>query len=282
MLLNLLSMPPFEAQRMERLLVLEQQLRQRSYGAYKLADYVGFLEAAEIRLPTRRTLHEDLRRYAVLCDDVEYGEQKKKLSLDGKATRDAVAWLMGQAWVGSPLQPRLSSACVRCLLLAQQQDAEVKLFYKRLPKPGGAWLPEKYVGKVLGWVPGTDGGYMQLQQLPNVVNKNHFERINLNLLRLNKVSFTGNSTIDYPPEPVDPFCQVTISADSDKHLIARLLSQYQGFVEVDDLTLKLLLPESLRLMTHELLAAHLWRTQQGARVVPSEQKVVGCWIRWLS
>lgn len=276
MLLQLLPYSPFETQRTERLIVLEQHLRRKAYGEFKLVNYIEWLEHTDIKCPNRRTLHEDLRRYADFCDDVIYGGTQKTFSLNIAATRDAIAWLMGQAWLTSPLKPRLSSACLRCLLMAQQLNQEVRIFYKRLRKPNEAWQPEIITAKVLQIIAGTDGGYIQVQQ------KKQPERININLLRMQTVEFTGISGNTYPPEPSDPDKQVTIQ-DDDIYLLERLSAQYTGFQRVDKHHIQLTVPDSQALMMNDLLYAHLQRTHDSKakqRECPEQLEIATTSVQW--
>ncbi len=275
MLLQLLPYSPFEAPRTERLIVLEQHIRRKSYGEYRLADYVAWLTEAGMKLPTRRTLHADLSSYAAFCDDIQYGEQKKSLFLLPSASRDAVGWLMGQAWLTSPLKPNLSSACLRCLLMAQQLNQEVRIFYRRLQQPNKAWKPEGMSVKVLRIIAGTDGGYMQVQQ------KKQPERININLLRMDDVEFTGISDNTYPPEPDDPDKQLIIQDDDDQ-LLDRLNAQYTGFQRVDKHHIQLTVPDSQALMMNDLLYAHIRRTHDSKkqRECPEQYKIETTSVQW--
>ncbi|OUD15641.1 hypothetical protein [Thioflexithrix psekupsensis] len=277
MILKTLPYSPFEEPRMARLIILERHLRRKSYGECKLADYSKWLEQAHFSLPSRRTLYEDLRRYADFCDDISYHNGSKILRIDSKATHDATRWLMGEGWLHSPLKPRLLSATLRCLLLAEVEQREVYVSYRQLRRMGKPWSPRTLVGKVLRIVPGSDSGYLQLQQRAEP------KRITLNMTRLERAKFTGESTAIYPPEPLDEYKKLMVF-HPDKHLIERLRRQYAGFKENDENTLILLVPESQQLMTTDLLEAHLRRTENAdpvQRLSPDQSMIGEARLEWL-
>jgi len=269
MLIKLLSSShlPFNNPRTERLLCLETHLRKKSDGSMALRNYIEQLEDEGIAIPTRRTLNEDLKRYEMFCDDIQYGGESKLLSLDSSATQDAVAWLMGRAWLDSPLRPRLSSSCIRCLLLAKELQAEVDFPYNPLRKSGEPWIPKMMRGIPLQLIPGTDSSYMQLQL-------DWGGRSNINLARVQKyVSFTGNKTQDYVPLQEEQVALITVES-SDVFLLKRLQGQFPNFViekEKQRVTLKV--KKSLALMTRDMLKAHLERTQTSDRRIFSEQEI---------
>ncbi len=266
MLLKLLPYSPFEIPRTERLIVLENHLRRRSHGGMALRDYVEWLEQAGIKKPSsRRTLYEDLRRYADFCDDIEYGDNNKNLQLDSTATRDATAWLMGQAWVNSPLKPYLSSAIVRCMLLAMSEKAEVHFHYKKLRNPGEPWAPNPHWCIPLHLIPGTDAGYME-------VFGQHGGRYSISISRVSAmIQITDKTLLDYPPLPPKRQARLTIKTN-DIQLRERLKLQFQGFREEDRNTLILELDADLGRMTLDIIEAHLSRTRSTSRDTPHQKQ----------
>lgn len=259
MLVKLLPYTPFEAPRAERLIVLESQLRRRSEGTMALRDYVAWLEQAEVKLPaSRRTLHEDLRRYADFCDDVSYADGGKKLFVDTRPTRDATAWLMGQAWADSPLKPHLPSAMVRCLLLAMSERAELCFGYRKLREPGEPWGAEAHYCLPLRLIAGTDAAYMEVLGAQGGIYTLSISRISARL------AMTDKTWCDYPPEPPRRGVRLRLQV-SDKQVRERLSAQFSGLREKDKQTLEMALPESQLRMTLDLLAAYLARTRSAKR-----------------
>jgi hypothetical protein len=246
---------------------LENQLRRQSERQITLKNYNEWLEDAGLAIPSRRTLNEDLKRYADYCDDVRYGEEtnSKMLSLNPRATRDAVTYLMGKAWLDSPLRPRLSSSCLRCFLLAMQQQAEVDFPYNALRKPGEPWVPAIKYGVPLRVIPGTDSGYVQLWMVGG-------GRMNINLTRVTQgVRFTGKTAQDYQPLQEEKKVKFTVES-SDVYLLERLDWQFPNLVKEGDSRVVLEVDKSLEVMTRDILVAHLHRTQsleKRAEILPS-------------
>ncbi len=261
MLLKLLPYSPFEIPRTERLIVLESRLRRKSHGFMALRDYVDWLEQAGVKMPaSRRTLHEDLSRYAAFCDDVEYGENAKMLQLNSRQTRDATVWLMGQAWVDSPLKPYLPSAVVRCLLLARSEGAEVHFNYRKLRNPGEAWTANPHWCIPLRLLPGSDAGYMEMFG-------RFGESYPISISRISaRMEMTDRTLRDYPPLPTQKKVRLILKTQ-DKQLLERLEIQFKGFVKQDRETLCLELEENLLRMTEDMLIAHLSRTRTAQRTV---------------
>lgn len=249
-------------------MVLENQLRRKSHGSMALRDYVDWLAQAGAKMPSsRRTLHEDLRRYADFCDDLQYGENAKTLEIDTRQTRDATAWLMGQAWADSPLQPYLPSAMVRCLLLAKSERAEVQFNYRRLRNAGEAWQSNPLKAVPLELVAGSDAGYMLMfGELEGV-----FMRYNVSLSRVSAHMHISEKTLrDYPPAPSVNKVRFTLKI-RDRWLMDRLTVQFQGFVKQDRETLTLEVDEHLAVMMRDLLQAHLSRTRSAQRNIEEER-----------
>ncbi len=266
MLLRLLPYTLFEAARTERLRILEDRLRRNSHGRMALGDYVAWLDEAGTKKPaSRRTLHEDLRRYGEFCDDVVYGENSKSLELDSRATRDATAWLMGRAWVESPLKPYLPSAVIRCLLLAMEEKTEVHFHYRKLRNPGEPWQANPYWCVPLRLLPGADGGYMEM------FSRNG-GRFPISLSRVSAImGMTDQGLQDYPPLPPRQYARLTLRT-RDTQLQDRLSTQFKGLVKQDQETLVLELEEGLARMTWDMLEAHLARTKTTKRSLPHEKQ----------
>jgi hypothetical protein len=267
MLIQLLNQLPFDKPCTERLECLENKLRRKSDGKMTLKNYIKWLEEAEIVLPTRRTLTKDLRRYADFCDDVQYGGETKSLSLNPTATRDAVAWLLGHAWLDSPLRPKLSSSCVRSLLLAKELQEEVDFPYNPLRKPGEAWKPQLKRGIPLKFIPGADSSYMQLQV-------DWGGKSNLNLAHIRQsVKFTEDNTQEYAPLKEEQYTRITVES-TDIFLIEGLQRQFSNFViREGGHKATLQIEKSQALMARDMLKAYLERTQTSNRQIPPQQNI---------
>ncbi len=270
MLLQLTPHLPFDQPRTERLFCLENQLRRQSEKQITLKIYYEWLEDAGLVIPSRRTLNEDLKRYADYCDDVRYGEEtnSKMLSLNPRATTDAVTYLMGKAWLDSPLRPRLSSSCLRCFLLAMELRTEVDFPYNALRKPGEPWVPEIKCGVPLRVIPGTDSGYVQFWM-------SWGGRMNINLTRVTQgVRFTGRGTGEYKPLQEEKKVQFRVESD-DIYLLERLHNQFPNFVMEGRSQVVLEVDKSLVVMTNDMLNAHLQRTHSSERRVPPVKEIEG-------
>lgn len=265
MLIRLDPHPPFDIPCTKRLMALEAHLRRRSEGQISVREYRSLLQDLGIDVPrSARTLQEDLRRYAASCDDVIYGGNTKSLKLDPFASRDAVAWLLGRPWLDSPLKPYLSSACLRCLLLAQVSHAEIQMQYRRLRQPHEPWVPEVVTGLPVRFIPGADSGYVQLYMVDGRL-------ANFNLARVAQfISLTGQATDHYAPLSLPRQFEMVIKT-RDVHILDRLCSQFHGLRKQSAQCAVMHVEESLWVMTLELLEAHIHRTQQVAqRHLPQE------------
>ncbi|HRE18923.1 MAG TPA: hypothetical protein PLW86_17945 [Rhodocyclaceae bacterium] len=239
-----------------RLEILERGLRRTSNGEIKLGDYGRWLETAAIPVPSRQTLRQDMERYARYCDDLIYGEQHKKtLVMDVHARRDAIRYFLGEPWLASPLHPRLSSAVCRSLLLAMHLREEVEFSYAALPQPGLAPTFKLHRGVPLRTLPGSDSGYMAIWLEYGAV-------IHINLARVQgSVAFTDCDIGHYQPLPVDPSVVLNVNC-ADLEAAARGADQFGGAVR-NGLELRFTLPESLALMTADLLESW-WRRTSGS------------------
>lgn len=255
--------PPFDTPCTQRLIALENVLRRHSDSSITISQYQEVLEQAAISVPTTRTLQEDLRRYGRYCDDVVYGNNAKKLRLAPDATRDAVIWLLGVPWLESPLCPRISSACVRCLLLAKELKAEVAINYSALRKPGEPWVPREIVGIPIRPIPGADAGYFQLHIAAGYP-------MNINLSRIQRfVSFTGQATDGYVA--LAPEQQLVFTLEiSEPYLLNRLVAQFAGLKKQSKNRAVMHVEKSLRRMTIDMLQSHLQRTKTDQRQVPDK------------
>jgi hypothetical protein len=265
MLLQLDPNPPFDAHCTKRLIALETHLRRSSEGHISVRRYRALLQDIGINVPrSDRTLQEDLRRYATYCDDVKYGGYAKRLELQPLAGRDAVVWLLGRPWLESPLQPHISSACLRCLLLAQLSRAEVQMQYRRLRASQEPWVPELVIGVPVRFIPGTDSGYIQMQ-----MQEGHLA--NFNLMRLEHVvRFTEKPTDHYTPLPVQRQFEMVVETQ-DVHLLERLCWQFHGLKKQGEGRAVMRVEESLWVMTLDMIEGHLRRTQRAAtRRIPDE------------
>jgi hypothetical protein len=259
MLLRLDPHPPFDIPCTKRLMALEAHLRHCSEGQISVRKYRSLLHDQGLGVPrSARTLQEDLRRYAAYCDDVIYGGNTKSLKLDPFASRDAVAWLLGRPWLDSPLKPHLSSACLRCLLLAQVFHAEIQMQYRRLRQPHEPWVPEVVTGIPIRFIPGADSGYVQLHMIDGRL-------ANFNLARVEQfIRITEQPTDRYLPLSPPRQFEVVIET-RDVHLLDRLCRQFHSLKKQSAQCAVMLVEESLWVMTLELLEAHIYRTQQVAQ-----------------
>lgn len=238
-----------------RLEILERGLRRTSNGEIKLGDYGRWLETAAIPVPSRQTLRQDMERYARYCDDLIYGEQHKKtLVMDVHARRDAIRYFLGEPWLASPLQPRLSSAVCRSLLLAMHLREEVEFSYAALPQRGLAPTFKLHRGVPLRTLPGSDSGYMAIWLEYGAV-------MHINLARVQGgVAFTDYDIGHYQPPFADPTVALNVNC-SDLQAAARCADQFDGAVR-NGLELRFTLPNSLAVMTADLLESW-WRRTSG-------------------
>lgn len=242
------ALMPLEKSVRERLECLEARLRRSSQGQITIADYAEWLQDDRIPAVSRVTLHQDLRRYAQLFDDVEYGEGKKHLVVNPAAGEDARRWLMGYAWGDHPLRPRLSSSVARCLLLAQIARQEVRFTYRSV---SGASF-RLWRGIPYGLIAGPDSAYIRLWMKDGRIS--HFD-----LARIHGVvEWTGASTSSYSCPRTDPPCRLTVTF-THSDLLSRLVNQFQGFDRVDAKTAVITLPRSLAVMTADVVEAWLRR-----------------------
>ncbi|MEK8021201.1 MAG: hypothetical protein VSS75_030380 [Candidatus Parabeggiatoa sp.] len=264
MLLKIEPHSPFDTPCTQRLICLETKLRRKSDSNITVSEYQSFLEESEIKkIPSLRTLQEDFRRYARYCDDVIYGNHAKQLRLDPDAIEDAIIWLLDRAWLDSPLRPRISSACVRCLLLAKELNAEVSINYRPLRKAGEPWIPKTIVGIPIRALPGTDSGYFQLHLANGRL-------MNINLSRvLRFINFTEQSTDHYVAFTPQRQFSLTLEVQ-DRYLLERLLAQFVGLEKQGEHCATMVIEESLRTMTVNMLQGHLERTKSVQRKLPDK------------
>ncbi|MCB1777941.1 MAG: hypothetical protein KDI50_10950, partial [Candidatus Competibacteraceae bacterium] len=190
------------------------------------------------------------------CDDVIYGERHKKtLMLDVHARRDAIRYFLGEPWLASPLQPRLSSAVCRSLLLAMHLREEVEFSYAALPQPDLAPTFKLHRGVPLRTLPGSDSGYMAIWMEYGAV-------MHINLARVQgSVAFTDGTIGHYQSPCTDPTVVLTVNCP-DLPAAARCADQFDGAVR-NGLELRFTLPHSLAVMTADLLESW-WRRTSGS------------------
>jgi hypothetical protein len=173
--------------------------------------------------------------------------------LDPLVTRDAVVWLLGRPWLESPLQPRISSACLRCLLLAQALHAEVQMQYRRLRQAHEPWVPDRVTGIPVRFIPGTDSGYVQLHMADGRL-------ANFNLSRLEQsVDFTEKPTDCYVSSAPQRLFELVVET-RNPNLLERLCWQFHGLKKQGETRAVMRVEESLWVMTLEMLEAHIYRT----------------------
>ena len=241
----------------DRAKVLEGHLRRSSDGSMKLGDYVEWLEVAGLPLPSRQTLRLDIERYASWCDDIIYGKGKKILYVNSHARRDAIRYFLGEPWVDSPLKPKLSSSVCRCLLLAMNLKEEVEFQYAALPKEGHAPTYKVHRGVPVRTLPGSDAGYMAIWLKDGRV-------FTINLTRvLGRVSFTGQSTQSYQSRKTETPLILSVQSQSLQS-VKRCADQFEGGMRKGN-TIRFSLPESMALMTADIIDAWWRRTGEHIR-----------------
>ncbi len=247
-----------EASVAKRLEALELRLRRMSDGGMRLGDYADWLEESRLPLPSRQTLRLDVERYAQSCDDLVYGEHRKALRIDEHAQRDAVRYFLGEPWLDSPLQPRLSSSACRCLLLAMHLGEEVEFSYEALPRPGLMAGFKIHRGIPLRTLPGSDSGYMAIRLEQGTV-------MPINLARVTgRVAMTGRSVSDYLPLPPDPEILLCMECPDEAGL-RRGRWQFSE-ARATGQTLHFAMPASLATMSADMLEAWWRRTAMSPRL----------------
>lgn len=248
--------------RTARLRCLERHIRRASDGRYKIQDYLEWLDADLLPIPSRQTLHDDVAFYAAVCDDVVYGNGDKWLRLNPAADRDAVRWFMGAGWETLPVRPRLSSSVARCLLLAQQEHREVQLLYAKLEQLGQG-ISQAETWRVIPHhvAPGLDSAYMGMWL--------HSGRLaTFNLARIiGRVAQTGEGSERYAPaqeaasQPYHVHC-------ADPAILTQLRTQYQGLESHGPHHLYTVTDPSTQHFLEEMLQGWTWRTTQRRDAYP--------------
>jgi len=257
MLIDLQAVLPFSGARLRRLRVLERRVRTRASMGVTLCDYEQWLEVGEVAVPSRRTLLDDLVAYAQHCDDVAHEPWQRGFTLRPDVGRDARRYLLGAAWIDAPLAPALSSAALRCLLLAQRLARPVRFQYRPIRGPEEPWRIAHYEAYPLRLIPGRDSGYIQC--LVRQPRKEQVKPLNLNLARL-----AAASTVlieDAPPRPDEPFdAPVTLVVETGMAALRqRLLATFPGF-RLQGSQLVIEVPGSQAVMAVDLLKDHIRRT----------------------
>lgn len=277
MLLSYDPAAPFSEKRRKRLLFLERHVHQRiesratalitAPALRELLFAAGVPEPGEYT--ERRALERDLDDYATLCDDFvptrqitggrPVGGSSVGYALDVGASRDAIRYFLGEPWLQTALQPRLSSAIARCFLLAMAERREVEFEYRRVPRAGESWVSHRLRGVPLHVVPGLDSAYFQLLGEQG--------RFNVNLARVAYPVFWTDHALAAPP--AEPLRQVKITLRFEQVEDARaLVETFTGLRREDSRTASIVVPEALATMTADRLAAYLYRTRER----PGEQE----------
>lgn len=255
---------PFDKNRSERLNCLEHQLRQASAGELTISNYKALIEKCHLPVPNRKTLYLDLLRYAEYCDDIIYGDQTKKLMINTQATEDAQSYLLGHAWLNSPLQPAVYSSRLRCILLAMHTQQAIEFDYRALRVSGGDWYPRPMRGIPRQLLPGLSSGYLQIYR------PDHQHVTNLNLARIQGVvrwcTDFDQSKKEMPP---DPWVTITLTC-ANPYFIERLCQEFLGFVQINKFTVQLQVQKSKQVMTLDILTAYINRTNKAQRNYPQQ------------
>lgn len=243
--------------RLRRLLMLEQHVRRQSVGEVTMRQYQDWLEEEGVALPSRRTLLDDFNLYAAACDDVRHDPYERGFSLNSDARHDAICYMLGRPWLNAPLQPNLSSAALRCLLLAQDQGWQVRFDYRPLHLPGKPWRIQSYRGYPVQLLAGRDSGYIQM----NLRDESEGQMVlrNFNLARLAATTVRVSDDTGSPwPLPDDPRVTLVLRT-RNAGLRQRLSMSFSGFTVEGD-TLRITVPRSQATMLGDLLRDHVERT----------------------
>lgn len=247
----------------ERLEILEFHLRQSSRGTIRQQQYVQWLTDAGVEVPGHSTLNLDFRRYRDMCDDIEYGNGTRLMRINQHATRDATRWFLGEPWVSQtngdsepktvysthPLQPRLFSSVVRCLLSAWVHQQEVELTYVAASLNSTFRV---HRGVPIGVLPGADSGYVRLWRPDGRVSFLAMERI------IGSVEWT-HGPIKHYTRPLPPHEDTVEFHVSDELLLRRCVSQFPGLRPTSKHTATLTAPSDYILMIVDLVETWLYR-----------------------
>lgn len=240
--------------RATRIRCLERHVRQASDGQYKIQDYLEWLQAAHIPVPSRQALHDDVAFYAALCDDMDYGRGSKWMRIDPGVDRDAIHWFMGSGWTDLPVRPRLSSAVARCLLMAQYEQHEVQFLYAKLEQLGRG-LAQAETWRVIPHhvAPGLDSAYMVMWLHSGRVATFNLARI------IGRVMQTGQGTAHYAPARDEAVRSYAVRCP-DEDLLTQLRTQYGGLDVHDSQGFTVTTEPSIQHFLGEMLQGWIWRT----------------------
>lgn len=129
MLLRCNTRLPLPESKLRRLLALEDRLRLASYGSISVALYADELKRQSLPIVSQRTLHEDLAQYSAMCDDLVYGEKRKRVTIDPLPSRDALAFFFGYGAQNWPFSPAIYSATLRTIMLARELKLAIEYTY---------------------------------------------------------------------------------------------------------------------------------------------------------
>ena len=277
----LLTLWPYNAMPIEnyvrkRLECLEFHLRQSSQGSIRKQQYVKWLEDAGIDVPARSTLNLDLIRYRDMCDDIEYGDGKKKMTINQHATRDASRWFLGEPWTSAyedadinkksvvsshPLRPKLFSSVARCVLSAWVHRQEIELSYVAASSRS---IFRVHHGVPIGVLPGADSGYIRLWRPDGRVLFLAIERMS------GLVQWTHASIEHYTPP--HPSHEETVEFHvNDESLLRRCISQFPGLRPTSKNSAILTAPSDHILMIVDLVEGWIYRHSRTER---STERVV--------
>lgn len=257
MLIKFCSSSPYSTPRLRRLLVLEYHVRRQSSGDVTMRQYQDWLEDEKVVLPSRRTLLDDFNLYAAACDDVRHEPYERGFSLKSDAKHDAICHVLGHPWLNAPLQPNLSSAALRCLLLAQDQGWQVRFDYRPLRPSGEPWLIHSYQGYPVQLLAGRDSGYIQMNLRDESEGRMVLRNFNLARIAAATVRVTDDANPAWPL-PDDPRVTLVLRT-RDPGLRQRLSMSFNGF-SVEGDTLRITVPRSQATMLGDLLHDHVERT----------------------
>lgn len=254
----------FDRKVYNRLLCLERNVRISSDTQWRIEDYETWLRKEGIAVPQPKTCRNDLRIYANLYDDVFYPSYAKVLKLDPSQSQDAISHFLGQAWVDSPLKPRLSSSVARCFLFAMHEKREIVFNYEELDLSNllSFNLLKHVKGIPINVLPGLDSAYIVLWCKDGSLR--HF-----NLARVvDKVVISENVSahLYYAPYPEEEK-KITLSLTAKHHkakvVLERIARQFKGLVLFSgESKIECFIPEQKLLMIVNVLESFIRRTSE--------------------
>lgn len=246
-----------------RLVCLEKHVRLSSETEWRLEDYEAWLQQEGIPLPQPKTLRSDLKIYANLCDDVSRPPYAKVFRLDPSQSQDAICYFLGQAWLQSPLQPRLSSSIARCFLFALRHKLEVTFNYRELDLSNVTSFNfiKDVRGIPINVIPGTDSAYMAVWFQDGSVRYFNLSRVVDKVAILKRVSPTDY--VPYLKNEKKTTLSLVAHHPKAKIVLERISNQFKGLrLFPDKPQIDCFIPEQKHLMIANILESFIRRTSK--------------------